>query len=192
MSQGANFIQKQLRENLEDYICSQYFGKVPLLLEAARTRFAQEGVLYQQPYVESSPAYKTMANGIWKADLADWLKEFFMKLAREGLGVYDTPFSHQVEALSTAVGGRDLFVSTGTGSGKTECFMWPIMAKLASEAHDAKKSWCKRGVRAIILYPMNALVSDQVGRLRRLFGDRENKFIRIFRETCGLTSRRIT
>lgn len=190
MSQGANFIQKQLRENLEDYICSQYFGKVPLLLEAARTRFAQEGVLYQQPYIESSPAYKTIANGIWKVDLADWLKEFFMKLAREGLGVYDTPFSHQVEALSTAVGGRDLFVSTGTGSGKTECFMWPIMAKLASEAHDAKKSWCKRGVRAIILYPMNALVSDQVGRLRRLFGDRENKFIRIFRETCGLTSRR--
>ena len=83
-----------------------------------------------------------------------------------------------------------MFVSTGTGSGKTECFLWPMIAKLVTEAHDSPNTWQNRGVRAIIMYPMNALVSDQLSRLRRLIGDTENKFVAIFRETCGQNVRR--
>ena len=47
-----------------------------------------------------------------------------------------------------------------------------------------------RGVRAIIMYPMNALVSDQVSRLRRLIGDPDRKFVNIFRSVCGESMRR--
>lgn len=57
--------------------------------------------------------------------------------------------------------------------------MWPLLAKLATEARDPKESWAKRGVRTIIMYPMNALVSDQISRLRRMIGDPDKKFIKI-------------
>ena len=190
MSSGANLVHKQLCRELKDYIKSQYFGKSPLLLSAISSELDKEGILYQKPFIESSPAYKSLENGIQQTTLPEWMKLYFEKLASAGIGVYSTPFLHQIKALEAGAAGQDLFVATGTGSGKTECFMWPLMAKLVLEAKDFKKSWEMRGVRAIIMYPMNALVSDQVSRLRRLIGDPENKFINIFREVCGQEVRR--
>lgn len=136
MSNGANSIHKKLRHDLEDYIKAQYFGKSPLLLSAVGQHLDDEGLLYQKPFIESSPAYKSVKDGIQKAKIPDWMKKYFSDLSDAGVGVYPTPFVHQVQALENAVQGRDLFVSTGTGSGKTECFMWPLMAKLATEAKD--------------------------------------------------------
>lgn len=190
MSNGANSIHKKLRHDLEDYIKAQYFGKSPLLLSAVGQHLDDEGLLYQKPFIESSPAYKSVKDGIQKAKIPDWMKKYFSDLSDAGVGVYPTPFVHQVQALENAVQGRDLFVSTGTGSGKTECFMWPLMAKLATEAKDNPDTWKMRGVRTIVMYPMNALVSDQVSRLRRLIGDPEGKFLNVFRSTCGETVRR--
>lgn len=190
MSNGANSIHKKLRHDLEDYIKAQYFGKSPLLLSAVGQHLDDEGLLYQKPFIESSPAYKSVKDGIQKAKIPDWMKKYFSDLSDAGIGVYPTPFVHQVQALENAVQGRDLFVSTGTGSGKTECFMWPLMAKLATEAKDNSDTWKMRGVRTIVMYPMNALVSDQVSRLRRLIGDPEGKFLNVFRSTCGETVRR--
>ena len=190
MSNGANSVHKQLRLELENYIKSQYFGKSPLLLSAIGERLDEEGLLYQRPFIESSPAYKSIYHGIQQAELPDWMKKYFERLSTEGVGVYPDPFVHQIKALEAAVDGKDLFVSTGTGSGKTECFMWPLLAKLANEAKNSKDTWKMRGVRTIIMYPMNALVTDQVGRLRRLIGDSDQKFINIFREICGKDSRR--
>lgn len=190
MPHGANYVHKQLRAELEDYIKSQYFGKSPLLLSALSKHLDDEGLLYQKPFIESSPAYVTVQNGIEKAYLAQWLKTYFKLLSEAGLGVFPSPFAHQIAALEAATKGENLFVSTGTGSGKTECFMWPLIAKMAEEARNSKQSWAQRGVRAIIMYPMNALVSDQVGRLRRMIGDPDQKFISIFRNICGSEVRR--
>ena len=108
MSNGANSIHKQLRSELEDYIKAQYFGRSPLLLSAVEDRLDDEGLLY-----ESS------ANGIQGLKLPDWQKSFFLQLSKAGLGVHPTPFVHQTDALQAAADGRDVFVSTGTGSGKT-------------------------------------------------------------------------
>ena len=131
MSKGANSVHIQLRTELEDYIKSQYLGKSPVLLAAVSGRLDEEGLLYQKPYIESSPAYKSESNGIQKSSIPFWMKEYFMKLSNAGIGVYSKPFVHQIKALEAAVAGQDIFVATGTGSGKTECFMWPLMAKLA-------------------------------------------------------------
>ena len=123
MANGANGVHLQLREALEDYIKSQYFGKSPILLSAVQNKLDQEGILYQKPYIESSPAYKSELNGIQRSSkLPDWVKAYFGALANADLGVHSSPFCHQVEALEAAFAGKDLFVSTGTGSGKTECF----------------------------------------------------------------------
>lgn len=190
MQNGANFVHKQLRTELEDYIKSQYFGKSPILLNALKDHIDDEGLLYQKPFIESSPAYVTVPNGIETAAIESWMKEYFLQLATAGIGVFSAPFAHQISALEAANRNENLFVSTGTGSGKTECFLWPILAKMASEARKSKESWAKRGVRTIIMYPMNALVSDQVSRLRRMIGDTDGKFIKIFRNTCGNQVRR--
>ena len=190
MPNGANFVHKQLRTELEDYIKSQYFGKSPLLLSALSDHIDDEGLLYRKPFIESSPAYVTVQNGIETASMEPWLKEYFLQLAEAGIGVFPSPFAHQISALEAAIKGENLFVSTGTGSGKTECFMWPLLAKMAIEARCSQGSWAKRGVRTIIMYPMNALVSDQVSRLRRMIGDPEKKFIKIFRSFCSNEARR--
>ncbi|WP_303052173.1 DEAD/DEAH box helicase [uncultured Dialister sp.] len=190
MSNGAAFLHKKLREELENYIKTQYLAKTPVLLHALEPKLDNEGTLYQKPYIESSPAYKTVTDGIRKAKIPEWMKQYFAKLSNTGIGVYPSPFVHQIQALEAAVNGQDVFVATGTGSGKTECFMWPLMAKMADEARNREKSWAKRGVRVVIMYPMNALVSDQVSRLRRLIGDKDDKFLHVFREICGNGARR--
>src|SRR5262249_35843720 len=59
----------------------------------------------------------------------------------------------------------------GTGSGKTECFLVPMLGMLYNEACTRPASFAQPGMRVLILYPMNALVNDQLSRLRLLFGD---------------------
>ena len=63
-------------------------------------------------------------------------------------GVFPNPFLHQLDSLEKFLKGNDIFVSTGTGSGKTECFMWPIIAKLALEAKESK-FWNKHATIAV-------------------------------------------
>lgn len=187
---GANTVHRKLREDLENYIRSQYLGKSPILLEALGEELDKVGVLYQKPYIESSPAYISVPNGILDTKIPEWLKSFFVSLSEARLGVYPSPYKHQIDSLDAACCGKDLFVSTGTGSGKTECFMWPLIAKLMTEARMHPEYWNQRGVRAIIMYPMNALVSDQMSRLRRLLGDPEGRFLSIFREFSSVSTRR--
>jgi superfamily II DNA/RNA helicase len=69
-------------------------------------------------------------------------------------------YEHQVKSIELAQGHRNFVVATGTGSGKTECFLLPIL-------DDALRN-PGPGVRAILIYPMNALANDQLDRLRNL------------------------
>ena len=55
-----------------------------------------------------------------------------------------------------------VFHLTGTGSGKTECFLYPIISK----ALELREAGVAEGICAVIIYPMNALAEDQLGRLR--------------------------
>ena len=191
MNKGAHFYHENLCAELINYLKTQYLGRSDVLLDACAPLLQETGVLYSDPYIESSPAYKTMVDGIAKSRLPAYVKSFFNDLIDARLGVYRTPFLHQVEALEATWRGGDIFVSTGTGSGKTECFMWPLSAKLVREAKERPDTWQnQRGVRAIVMYPMNALVSDQISRLRRLFGDSEERFIDAFRDTAGYSARR--
>lgn len=88
MPNGANSVHKQLRTELENYIKSQYFGKSPLLLSALSNHIDDEGLLYQRPFIESSPAYVTVQNGIETAALENWMKDYFLQLAKANIGVF--------------------------------------------------------------------------------------------------------
>ena len=159
MTNGANSFHLRLREELENYIKSQYLGKSPLLLSALSQKLSEKGELYQEPYIESSPAYQTVLNGIQQADLPDWIKAFFKRLSDAKLGVFPSPFQHQIQALEAAVAGRDLFVSTGTGSGKSLSYIIPVVDYILKHPEQ------KGSIKAIIVYPMNALANSQLGEL---------------------------
>ena len=73
-------------------------------------------------------------------------------------------YSHQESAIRAIDEGKTTLISTGTGSGKTECFLYPIVSKALS-LRDENAS---PGISAVIVYPMNALAEDQLMRLRGL------------------------
>lgn len=84
-------------------------------------------------------------------------------------GRYFPLYAHQVEALKKGIDGKNVVVSTGTGSGKTECFLLPILNSLMEEKR--AKGKIEPGVRALLIYPMNALANDQTDRLRKTLLD---------------------
>ena len=77
----------------------------------------------------------------------------------------NTPYVHQTKALQLTSKKRNIVVATGTGSGKTESFLMPIIDSLLKESDIGKLS---PGIRAVIVYPMNALAADQLGRFREV------------------------
>ncbi|NIR49758.1 DEAD/DEAH box helicase, partial [candidate division KSB1 bacterium] len=74
-------------------------------------------------------------------------------------------YQHQEQAISKVLDGRNVVVATGTGSGKTECFLYPILLHLYNEFLNKSLG---PGARALILYPMNALANDQRERLGKI------------------------
>lgn len=73
-------------------------------------------------------------------------------------------YLHQYNSLKQIQKGSSIVVTTGTGSGKTESFLYPILDALLRKI---EKHGSLTGIQAILLYPMNALVNDQVERLRK-------------------------
>lgn len=176
-----------LKWRLINYVETAYFGKNDELRELCRTELEAQGVMWKEPYIEANPAYKVLQNGIEKAEIPVGIKTILRQMIDCNMGVYNNPYVHQIQALEGFYKQCDLFVATGTGSGKTECFMWPMVTKLINEAKCNPASWKQRGVRAMMLYPMNALVSDQMGRLRRLIGT--SSFYDMFKEYTGVSRR---
>src|SRR5579875_2218568 len=92
------------------------------------------------------------------------------ELARDGVILEETAaffgrnlrlYRHQREALEAAKRGKSYVVSTGTGSGKSLTYLLPIVDEILRDGPEAE------GVRAIIVYPMNALINSQLEALKR-------------------------
>ncbi|MCQ2498856.1 MAG: DEAD/DEAH box helicase [Lachnospiraceae bacterium] len=173
---GIRKTHDNLKGKLADYIKAQYFAENDLLLSVSNELLDTAGVIYQEPYVEIAKVYKQSPIGFAEANINAEVKAILEELADKKLGVYKTPFLHQIKAVENYFSDKNIIVTTGTGSGKTECFLWPILTKLILEAHNRKKSWKQEGIRALVLYPMNALVSDQLGRMRNIIGRKDDAY----------------
>jgi len=80
------------------------------------------------------------------------------------LSPYPAAYLHQEQAFRSIHAGKTTLVATGTGSGKTESFLLPIISRsLQLRDKDAEA-----GITAVIVYPMNALAEDQLQRMREL------------------------
>jgi ATP-dependent helicase YprA (DUF1998 family) len=167
----------QLHGCLRDYIEATYHIGSPSLIAQRRELLARVGVIHQAPYIESTPRYQSGTRFSAIKGLPEAALTAFERLSRADGSLpalfYDPPYKHQSDAVRYAlVERKNLLVMTGTGSGKTESFLLPILGKLAREAQAKPMEFRDRAaVRALILYPMNALVNDQLGRLRSIFGD---------------------
>lgn len=114
--------------------------------------------LVKGPYISLS---RTFADGPSLRELAD-AGRLHPVLASKS--PYPRLFAHQEKALEALEKERHCLISTGTGSGKTEAFLYPIVDHCLKEM-DAGRT---KGIRAILVYPMNALAQDQLERLRNL------------------------
>lgn len=138
----------------------------------AKPRFLAKG-----PYLESAPPYLPAAS------VRDLVSQGILCKGMLSLGSFDPDrplYVHQERAIRKALEGRNYAVVTGTGSGKTECFLLPIINDILSEFESTRAS---SGVRAMILYPMNALANDQLKRLRTLLAGTDITFGRYTGDT---------
>lgn len=158
-----------LSTNLHQYLSASYHIWDEDLIEERRRIFSTPGATHQPPYLEATPVYAA-GKPYGELAISGVASRLLTNLSKEGsTGIPPIPYTHQEKAIYLGSKPRtDIVVATGTGSGKTESFLMPILCNLIDEAVERPAIWDSRGVRALLLYPMNALVNDQLGRLRRL------------------------
>jgi len=111
---------------------------------------------------------RTFKQGALVADLVEegTLAPAFTGLVNGG-EAYPSLYDHQERSIRAAVDGmRNIVIATGTGSGKTEAFLFPIVNGLVRQY---EAGLLTTNVKAILLYPMNALANDQMKRIRDIF-----------------------
>jgi len=146
-------ISSQVQRGIEDFLRTTFPPSNPFFHGILDRLFADHEQLFKGPYVSVKLPYRPGSIG----------RDFF-----EPFGMGFDPFLHQERAFERIAGeeARSTIVSTGTGSGKTECFLYPIL------------DYCWRhrgepGIKAIIVYPMNALANDQAKRMARFINSHD-------------------
>lgn len=126
----------------------------------------QEDTLVKGPLLEATPEFKK-GRSIEDLILNNILEPEFRNLCSSALPLDRKLYLHQDQAIEKICKNkRNVVVTTGTGSGKTETFLIPILNHLLKEKRAGTLD--QPGVRALLLYPMNALANDQMKRLRKV------------------------
>jgi len=177
-------IIESLNKTLISYLEMKYHIKDESLIQQRHKLLTRKkNIVYRPPYVEATPIYKQLKS-YKDLDINPIVKQVIISISTMNVGIYPTPYKHQTDTLKAFFNDqKDIIISTGTGSGKTESFLMPILGNCAIEANERPDSARKNGCRAILLYPLNALVNDQLGRLRKIFGNIE--VANIISNNCG-------
>ncbi|MFI1069897.1 DEAD/DEAH box helicase [Streptomyces puniciscabiei] len=148
----------QVRGSLTQYLTTTY-ALTDSVTRAALERFLShpETGIFRGPYLRIRTPFHQADDG-WRRHL-EWTPGF-------------PPYRHQARAwerLSTLHGpAAPTLITTGTGSGKTESFLVPVLDHCRRQ-----QAGGRRGVKAVLLYPMNALASDQASRIGEYLAEPE-------------------
>lgn len=151
-------LSHEIEERYKRYLLTTFYFRDPELRKSFEDAL-NSGRLSNGPYLESTPVFKRVETPavLFPQLLGQSTDNGFLK------SLYEGPlYKHQADAIRKISAGKNVVVATGTGSGKTEAFLYPILLHLYKEFKAGKL--CP-GVRAMILYPMNALANDQRERL---------------------------
>ena len=184
------------------YIESAFPLRYPTLNEERKKLLSQPGILTQPPLLETIPVYPTSGMNLQQA--SEKLPSGYQDLHYLARALFQGNWElwqHQWQSLEAVITkGRDIVVTTGTGSGKTECFLLPLLAELARDLnawpdcpavqpnrkwwesdkatwesqwkHTGRSQQGEHAIRGLILYSLNALVEDQLRRLRSTLDSR--------------------
>ena len=141
-----SLVASEVEVALRDFLSTQFRPSNPELSDIIENFLAERKNLLKGPYLSIDlPFQRVPGEG-----------EPYPEIPLEFV-----PYRHQRTAFERLSQRRSTVVATGTGSGKTECFLYPIL------------EWCRQqsgkpGIKAILIYPMNALATDQAGRIAKL------------------------
>ena len=193
-------VMQYICEGYRRYYDSAFWMRDPAVMAERRAILDMDGVMSREPLIEAVPQYPSIVP-IEEACKRAGLDPFVAKhLGDVVFGTTDAVRLrlHQAQSLEIAIGGskdghRNVVVTSGTGSGKTESFLLPLIAslmqeRLAGPGTGILNRWWQKGIskdekqwhhsragiggltpamRALVLYPTNALVEDQISRLRQ-------------------------
>ena len=143
-----SILAKQLQKGIGDYIETTFPMTNGPFRGSVRRMLETKDSVYHEPYVSVRLPFR----------VAETMPTCF-----EAIHPAYLPYVHQQTAFDRLTGddGRSTLIATGTGSGKTECFLYPILEYCYQ--HRGEK-----GIKALIIYPMNALATDQAKRIADL------------------------
>ena len=175
----------RVRQRYENYLRTSFFFREPGLRESFEAALQGEEELLKGPFEETGRAF---ARGATAKGLA---RESF----QDGCGGLEPAlrdghlYTHQERAVRMMFQEeRNVVVATGTASGKTESFLYPILFELYRQHLRGELE--DRGVRALVLYPMNALANDQrqrLGAICQQLRDGGSDFVPTFGQYIGET-----
>jgi len=150
-------VLNQVTEEYKDFLLTEFRAKDPKLKDALERELDKPGFVAKEPFFQVHRPFKLGKR--WE-DLPIETKLANVMAQRTH---NSHCFLHQSESIEYLMSDNpdSLVVTTGTGSGKTECFLLPAI----QNAIDDEKSFKKSGLTAILLYPMNALANDQLERI---------------------------
>ncbi|WP_249146668.1 DEAD/DEAH box helicase [Bradyrhizobium japonicum] len=189
-----------VRDAYQRYYDSAFWMRDEGIMKERKALLQEPGVMAQEPLIEAVPVYPSIESVRDVCLRANLSEAVAAELGKVVFGRDDIKLrKHQAEALEYALAGdgqgrKNIVVTSGTGSGKTESFLLPLIARLLTEregqeaAGDIYPWWNTQlsagssewkhlrsnqadtvvpAVRALVIYPTNALVEDQIGRLRQ-------------------------
>jgi len=189
-------VTRQMREQFFRYYDTAFRMSDRGVMAERANLLQEEGILFAPPYVELLPDWspaggehpRTIQESMARAGAPSEMAPLVSTVVLPGVR---SLHSHQEEALEASLHDQPVVVTSGTSSGKTEAFFLPVLSRLTTESASwaapstdyEGTDWWRRGntrtpqrnpsghrraaVRALVMYPMNALVEDQLVRLRQ-------------------------
>ncbi len=164
----------RIKEEFIDYISTSFSIADKEYDDLFKEKLNKQGVISKGPLVDIKDIFKSgesLASLCSENILSPLFKEIEKNKPigskyKHKLPINRPLYLHQEKAINViTTNKKNAVITTGTGSGKTECFLIPVINELLREI---EVGTLKAGVRALLIYPMNALANDQMKRLREL------------------------
>ncbi|NLN64938.1 MAG: DEAD/DEAH box helicase, partial [Clostridiaceae bacterium] len=150
-----------IKSNYISYLSTVFHVNDMELQEQFINLLEQDNKFVKGPILEATPSFQ-LGNSLQELIDENVLSNLFSKLDKDSFDINRRLYRHQEKAIRKVISeNRNIVVATGTGSGKTETFLIPILNHLLMEKENGLLG---PGVRALLLYPMNALANDQMSR----------------------------